>query len=108
QSPYLLIFQEGKMIAVLGIALPTEESPCLVITDIAVHPKLRGKGIGKAVIHHLLQLYPQASFKTFVDEKNINAISFFEHLEWKKMEVIDEDGMWVFFMRRRINHPKSM
>ena len=90
------IVQKDKMIAVLGTVLPTKTFPFLVITDIAIHPKLRGKGIGQKVINNLLKLYPNVCFKAFVGEKNLKAISFFERLDWEKAEEIDEDGMWAF------------
>lgn len=90
------VFDGKRMLAVIGIVLPTEIHPYCVITDIAVRPKLRGKGTGKIAIHHLLRLHSASIFKTFVDEKNIHAIAFFEHLNWQKAETIDEDGMWAF------------
>jgi len=90
------VFKEGEIVAVVGIVFPIGSHPYCVITDIAVCPKQKGKGIGKTVINQLLQLYPQTTFKTFVEVKNFKAIAFFESLGWEKTEEVDEDGMWLF------------
>lgn len=80
------IFQNEKLVSVLGIVYPDQEGPNYGITNIAVKPQLRSKGIGNLVLKKLIQLHPLKEgqvWKAYVDESNPKAKLFFESNGWR-------------------------
>ena len=93
------VFDQGEIVAVVGVVLPTLEHRYCVVSDIAVKPELRGKGIGKLVLAELVrQVSLQAGeyWKAFVEETNLNAIAFFHAAKWKLQPESSDDSMCEF------------
>jgi ribosomal protein S18 acetylase RimI-like enzyme len=92
------VFDENKLVAVIGIILPDEKHPAYYITDFAIRPDLRGKGVGSEVLRSFLKqfpLKPGQTWKTFVDTRNPRAKTFFESNGWVcQSEFPDKDGMF--------------
>lgn len=92
------VFDGEALIAVVGIKFPDDEHPTYGITDIAVKPRLRGRGIGSQVLGHLMALHPPKpgeSWVAFVDERNPRARAFLEKQGWIcDSDQPDEHGMF--------------
>lgn len=79
------VFSEEKMIAEVGIVLPTIENPFYVISNIAIHPNEYRKGMGSEVLSKLYELHPLKKdqyWMAFVELKNYRAQRFFEKNGW--------------------------
>jgi len=80
------VFQEEQLVAVINFVFPDEKSPEYFITEFAVCPELRGKGIGKAVLKYL----------AVVSKKNPKAKRFFQQNGWQQKGIKpDEHGMYL-------------
>ena len=81
--------QEGQLLAVAGILLPTTARPYYVLTDIGINPKLRRFGYGRKLLRTLTRVHPPANsiyWLTYVDRSNINAQRFFKNQDWSEVE----------------------
>ena len=91
------VFDVGELVAVVGIWFPTAEHPTYTISDLAVKPQLRGRGIGSQVLADLMTLHKLSSgqsWAAYVHVSNPRAKSFLEKHGWLcKCEVPDEHGM---------------
>jgi ribosomal protein S18 acetylase RimI-like enzyme len=89
------VFSGSELIAVVGIKFPTPEHPSHYITDFAIKPHLRSKGIGSQVLRALLKMYPHhTGWRSFVDAKNLRAQKFFRSNGWQEVsEEPDDHGM---------------
>jgi RimJ/RimL family protein N-acetyltransferase len=91
------VFRGEELIAVIGIKFPTAQYPAYYITDFAMKPHLRSKGIGSEVLSELVRLHPLSmgqTWRAFVDIRNPRARAFFEKNEWIcTSEKPDEHGM---------------
>jgi len=91
------VFLEEELVAVVGILFPTSEYPAYYITDFAIRPGLRNKGIGSQVLKQLIALHNESHEKSwiaFIDTRNPKAKSFFEKNDWVcKSDKPDKDGM---------------
>ena len=79
------VFDNNKMVAVLGINFPTAKDPSYYITDIAINPGLKNQGIGSKVLDQLLILHPLKpgqSWKAFLNKDNQEARAFFSKKGW--------------------------
>jgi len=94
------IFQNKKLVSVIGIAYPDREAPTYVISSIAVKPFLRSRGIGKKILKKLMKLHPLKKgqyWVAYVDEKNLKAKLFFEKNGWKCVTKSPENnGMFLY------------
>lgn len=94
------VFQDGIMVGVVGVKHPSTEDEHLYITDIAVCPDLRGRGIGSEMLSDLTKVYPDISrgyWVAFVSATNIATISFFAKNNWvSNSGEVDEDNMLRF------------
>lgn len=94
------IFQDDKLVAVIGIVYPDQENSAYGITHISVNPSLRSKGIGKEVLKKTLKLHPLKegqSWIAYVAEKNPKAKLFFEKNGWKcESELLERNNMYLF------------
>lgn len=82
--------EDGKIVGVVGVVFPDDDHQQYVITGIAVHPSLRGQGIGRRMLKKVLNRYKLKSGEswiTYIDENNLRAKQFFESLGW---EVLSE------------------
>ncbi|MDB4978383.1 MAG: N-acetyltransferase [Candidatus Peribacteria bacterium] len=91
------VFQGNDLVAVIGVILPDSEHPAYFITDFAVKPTHRGKGIGSDALDELIKLHPlkpEQMWKTFVDVRNPKAKTFFEKNGWACCPITpNQDGM---------------
>ncbi len=91
------VCEAGEVVACVGIKFPDPEHPTYTITDIAVKPQRKGRGIGAQVLAELMRLHPcksRQSWVAFVDEHNPKAKSFLEKCGWLcESEAADEHGM---------------
>ncbi len=79
------VFLNGNMVAVLGIKFPHPKHPSYYLTEIAIKPSLRNRGIGSQVVEKLIKMHrlkPGQSWKTFINNKNSGAKRFFEKMGW--------------------------
>ena len=94
------IFQNKKLVSVIGIAYPDGEDPTYTITSIAVKPILRSRGIGRRILKKLMTLHPLKKgqyWKAHVDEKNPKAKLFFENNGWSYLiKPPENNGMYLF------------
>lgn len=78
------------------------------IISIAVDPRVRFQGVGKALINNLIEDFRQKSIKTLFCEvrtTNKNGISFFENLDFciiKTIKGFYQNGGDAFLMRRKL------
>ncbi len=90
-------FQNGEMVGVVGIKFPDAEHPVYTITDLAVKPELKGKGVGSQMLSRLMEMHPLKEHEYwvgYVDEKNPKAGRFLESNRWTRMSTQpDEHGM---------------
>ena len=80
---------------VIGITYPTDKEAYYVITNMAVKPSLKNKGLGSKIIKELINrtaLKPKEYWVSFVDKENKNGRHFLEKNGWTKKSAI-EDGM---------------
>ena len=90
------VFLDNELICVIGITLPSQNNDYLVISNLAVHPDHRRKGIGSEVLGNLLfKLKPKENWVSFVASENQKAADFFKKNGWAKRET-DQDGMIRF------------
>lgn len=76
------VFCGEELIAVVGIKYPTAKHPEYYLTDFAMKPALRSKGIGSKVLRELLRMHSDRHWKAFVDVRNPRAKTFFERHGW--------------------------
>ena len=96
------ILLEDTLLAVVGIAWSTPTTPQHTITDLAVHPNYRRKGLGKRSLQLLMQ-YVESSedqkWIAWVDPQNQNALQFLLGLGWQVEKKNEEEEMhllsWV-------------
>lgn len=94
------VFQDEVMVGVVGVKHPTIDYDQLVLTDIAVHPRYKGQGIGSKMLCDLRQIYldvPLSKWLAYVSASNPAANSFFAKNKWvSNSDEVDEDGMIKF------------
>ena len=76
---------DTELVAVVGIARPTKDEYCFVVTDISVNPANRRSGIGSQAIEAVVeQVDPNQKWIAYVERNNSDAQRFFESLNWTK------------------------
>lgn len=88
----LAVSMKEELICVIGINYPTEAEGSWVITNIAVKPSMRNKGIGSEILAELIKstrLEEEEFWLAYVDKENIAAQGFFKKNNW--IRGIDED-----------------
>jgi GNAT superfamily N-acetyltransferase len=98
------VFDDGQLLAVVGIIFPAPKHPEYFITDFAVNPSHRSKGFGSAILHQLIRMHPLKKgqmWKAVVDVKNPKAKTFFEKNEWQSSGRSDEYGMFTLTLAAR-------
>ncbi len=99
----LAVFQDNKLICVIGLNYPDEMNKSYTITNIAVKPNLKNKGIGSEILLELLkkyQLNEDEYWVSFVDLKNKNGQRFFEKNGW--MKYIEKDMIKYILLNNNI------
>lgn len=98
------VFQGHELVSVIGLVYPNKQYPSYCITNIAVKPMLRSRGIGKQVLTKIMTLLPLEKgqyWKAYVDEKNPKATSFFEKNGWRSVSKLPENNdMFIFEYRK--------
>ncbi len=90
------VFHDNVMVGVIGVKHPFGAYNQLTITDIAVQPKMKGKGIGSAILSELSHQYPgieRNRWVAYVALSNSPAMAFFIKNKWvqiKDREVADD------------------
>lgn len=90
----LAVFKAEQLVAVIGVQYPDKLVPCYGISNIAIKPNLKNKGLGSKILSALLKrkyLKPNEYWVCFVDVKNKNGQRFFEKNNWKKISVEEHD-----------------
>ncbi len=99
EGAQLVVLDDDEIVAVVGVCFATPKNPFQVITDIAINPKLARQGVGSLALNEVLsqtELDEDYSWRTFVDEKNPDAMAFFKKNQWDRFEYPDADGMYAF------------
>jgi RimJ/RimL family protein N-acetyltransferase len=98
------IFQNQKLVSVVGIAFPNKKEQKYCITNIAVNPQLTNRGIGKRILKKVVKLYPLKKGQywiAYVDKNNIKAKLFFEHNGWTcDIKSLVNDDIYLFEYKR--------
>jgi len=92
------VFQNKKLIAVIGIVLPTAQENYFIISNIATHPDKLRTGLASQTISMLFSMHPLSmgqGWKAYVEKKNTVAYNFFKSTQWID-STIDSDEMFVF------------
>jgi len=88
------VFDDSVLVAVVGIWFPTAEHPRYTISDLAVKPQLRGRGIGSRALAGLMRLHrldPGQSWAAHVHVGNPRAKSFLEKHGWVCQCAVPDD-----------------
>jgi len=97
------VFQNKKLVCVIGVEYPDDENPTCGISSFAVNPIFKRKGIGKKSLQKLLKLHPLKKGEYWiasVGEKNPKAKLFFENNGWKCVaEPPENNNMYLFEYR---------
>lgn len=87
-AQYSVVRGDG-LVAVVGVCLPNEAHPYYFITDFAVRPDLRGRGVGRST-QALLMAQPDLQLSTLwragVVPDNSGALTFLARLGWTRRE----------------------
>lgn len=81
------IFENQKLVAVLGFVKPTSDYPMYGLTNLAVNPSYFQQGVGSKVLAQLLILHPPTDtnyWMAYVDIKNDAAQGFFKKNDWQR------------------------
>ncbi len=94
-------FENGALVAVIGIESPEAGRSTHYITAIAVDPANKRKGIGRRALailidEHSQNIEPPTKWVAWVDESNGIARSFFTELNWVQADERDSDDMLKF------------
>ena len=87
------IFHNENLVAVVGIKYPMKNYPFYCITDIAVHPQQKRKGIASHIIQQLIQLHPLKkgeTWRAYVTPDNKSAQAFFDRMSWQQITPEEE------------------
>lgn len=92
------VFDDGKLVAVVGIVLPDDMHNFYVLTDLSVSPLLKSKGIGSSALKKVLEIYQNdiKPWKTYIEIDNEAAIRLFKKNGWTTNGEIDENSMICF------------
>ena len=87
--------KQQQLVAVIGIVFPTDSFLHHVITDVAVRPDLKRKGLGAEVIAAIKHRHADAKeWMTYVESTNTKALAFFQKNGWKLLsDEPDKHGM---------------
>ena len=89
-----------RLIGVAGTCFSDGDHDYQVLTDIAVRPDLRLRGIGMLLLTKLItsvKFERNTSWRAYVSPENKGAIQFFNKAGWHRLEHgLPEDGMMVF------------
>lgn len=83
------IFEQGQMVAVLGVVWANEQQQYHTITDLAIQPSQRRKGLGGKILHQIvgqLKVPESKGWITYVAAKNPKAIDFMKKSAWLHLE----------------------
>ena len=97
------VFRGKELIAVIGIKYPVEKYPDYYLTDFAIKPDLRYRGIGSEVLKELMRLRPlksRQSWKAFINVRNAKAVAFSMKNGWSIADTPDKDGMLAIEYKR--------
>jgi N-acetylglutamate synthase-like GNAT family acetyltransferase len=78
------VFHDDRMVGEIGIVLPIEEEAYNVITNLAVNPLYRSRGIGKMILSQALKLD--------IADLSIHWVAFVEPLNWKARKLFSQSG----------------
>jgi ribosomal protein S18 acetylase RimI-like enzyme len=81
------------MVGVVGVIFPVMDHPYYVITNLAVHPELKRKGIGTQIINLLKDYYTLNEGEYWVTYVHINnriAQNFISKVGWVRRHVDGE------------------
>ncbi len=94
-------FENGELIAVIGVEVPKPRESTWYITDMAVDPVRQREGIGNQALA-LLTKHMQDnetefdSWIAFVEATNLPALEFFKRLGWQQSPTVDKDNFFEF------------
>lgn len=96
------LWVDGELSAVCGIVRGEGAEADWVVTDLAVRPDLRGRGLGRLALIEILrrEYAPGRTWSAYVEPGNVPAQRFFASLGWSDGGR-DASGMWVFRHRSK-------
>ncbi|MTB49481.1 GNAT family N-acetyltransferase [Lewinella sp. W8] len=92
----LVVMQDGIVVGEVGIVYATADHPYHVISNVAVNPANRNKGIGLQLLREIV-LLPELGGKeirAYLSKNNGSAIRVFRRAGWK--DGTEEGGMLTF------------
>lgn len=93
-------FSSGIFIAVAGVLFPDAEHDCYYLTDIAVKPDLRSRGIGAKVIKKLLmhaELREAHNWRASVSVGNLAGLRLLENTGWNRLLIQNDKDELIMF-----------
>ena len=94
-----------ELYCVLGLVYPTDEHNYYVITNIAVKPKYRSRGIAEQALQLIMQkaeFQKSDEWRCYVESDNIPAQKLFEKLQWNKLS--ENDSMLEYRQKKSSNN----
>lgn len=86
-----VVHSKNEMVAVVGLAKPTDAMPFWVITDLAVNPMMRRRGIAAGILNELPEIVESQQLMAYVMTSNTNAQQLFHSSGWDCQRLDDED-----------------
>lgn len=89
-----VILDNQKLVAVIGVVLPTQKNPITVITNIAVDPKEKGKGYGTIALQKVMEEIGTTAggiWAAYVSQNNVEGQHFFDKQKWIKISTNDKE-----------------
>jgi N-acetylglutamate synthase-like GNAT family acetyltransferase len=102
------VFQNQQLIGVIGLNYPNETEKSYVISNIALQPNLKNRGLGSKMLKAFMQkitLKPEEYWVSYVENFNFNAQHFFEKNGWTKINEVDE--MIRYEYHQKSHHQKT-
>ena len=96
----LTVSKNGELVCVIGLIYPNAKESSYIITNIAVKPLLKNKGLGTKILTQLIEkteLKQNEYWAAYVEMSNLNGHRFFEKNDWKRMEGDDDMVRYEFY-----------
>lgn len=93
-------FSSGKLVAVAGVLFPDAEHDCHYLTDIAVKPDFRWRGIGARVLSKLLmhsELRQAHKWRASVSVGNLAGLRLLESTGWQRLSIQNDRDKLIMF-----------
>lgn len=101
RNPYsglqMAAHSKHELVGVIGIDFPDADHPFCIITNLAVRPDLRGKGLGSAILRDIFAHFSCPRWRAYVDPPNTLAQRFLARNGWQRLpEGTDPPDMFTY------------